>query len=69
MPTYKEKLIEMALPKEEINAASAREKSIGTPAPCTCGGRGVLWRPAGRRQFENLDQVHLKYDATESLNW
>ena len=48
---YRKKLIEVALPLEAINKASApRRNRSGTaiPARCTCGGRGGLWRPAGR---------------------
>ena len=47
---YRKKLIEVALPLEAINIASAREKSIrhGHPARCICGGRAGPWRPAGR---------------------
>jgi adenine-specific DNA methylase len=49
--TYKKKLIEVALPLEAINIASAREKSIrhGHPSTrCICGGRGGRWRRRGR---------------------
>ena len=48
--TTKKKLIEVALPLDAINKASAREKSIrhGHPARCTCGGRGGRWRRRGR---------------------
>ena len=48
--TPKKKLIEVALPLEAINKASAREKSIrmATRARCTCGGRGGRWRRRGR---------------------
>ena len=48
--TYKKKLIEVALPLEAINIASAREKTIATAIPqrCTCGGRGGRWRRRGR---------------------
>lgn len=37
------KLIEVALPLDAINAASAREKRYGTGTRphCTCGGRDV----------------------------
>ena len=48
--TYKKKLIEVALPLDAINKASAREKSIrpmGTRARCTSGGRGGRWRRRG----------------------
>ena len=34
--TYKKKLIEVALPLEAINVASAREKSIRHGHPSTC---------------------------------
>ncbi len=42
------KLIEVALPLEAINVASAEEKSIrhGHPSRCTCGGRGARSPPA-----------------------
>jgi len=51
--TYKKKLIEVALPLEAINVASAREKSIrhGHPSTLhlwTCGGHGGPWRRHGR---------------------
>ena len=48
--TYQKKLIEVALPLEAINVASAREKSIrhGHPRRCICGGRGGRWRRRGR---------------------
>ncbi|MGL5949094.1 MAG: DUF1156 domain-containing protein [Aeromonas sp.] len=44
------KLIEVALPLDDINAAAAREKSIrhGHPSTCTCGGRVALWLPRAR---------------------
>jgi len=51
--TYKKKLIEVALPLEEINAASAREKSIRHGHPSTlhlwwarrplAAARAVIW--------------------------
>ena len=49
MPTRK-KLIEVALPLEAINRASAGRNlsAMATRAPCTCGGRGSRWQPAGR---------------------
>ena len=50
MIIQRKKLIEVALPLEAINAASAREKSIlmGILRRCTFGGRGVRWRQRGR---------------------
>ncbi len=50
MPAYCKKLIEVALPLDAINKASAREKSIrhGHRAHCTCGGLGGRWRRRGR---------------------
>jgi adenine-specific DNA methylase len=48
---HKKKLIEVALPLEAINIASAREKSIRhghLRARCICGGRGDRWRRRGR---------------------
>lgn len=48
--TQRKKLIEVALPLEAINKASAREKSIrpDTPAPYIFGGRGDRWQQRGR---------------------
>ena len=44
------KLIEVALPLDAINVASAREKSIrhGHPSTLHRGGRAGLWRLRGR---------------------
>ena len=42
------KLIEVALPLDAINAASAREKSIRPRAPCISGGRAGPWLRRGR---------------------
>jgi adenine-specific DNA methylase len=44
------KLIEVALPLDDINAAAAREKSIrhGHPSTCISGGHGDRWRRRGR---------------------
>ncbi len=47
-PTPRKKLIEVALPLEAINVASAREKvdpRTATRARCTCGGRAARWPP------------------------
>jgi len=46
----KKKLIEVALPLEAINKASAQEKPIrhGHPRRFICGGRGDRWRPRAR---------------------
>ena len=46
----RKKLIEVALPLEAINKASAREKSsvTATRARCTCGGHAGRWRRRGR---------------------
>ena len=48
--TPKKKLIEVALPLEAINIASAREnRSVtATRARSTWGGRGDRWRRRGR---------------------
>ena len=48
--TPRKKLIEVALPLDAINKASAREKSIrhGIRVRCICGGRGGRWRRQGR---------------------
>ena len=56
MTAYRKKLIEVALPLEEINVASAREKSIrhGHPSTLhTCGGDG-RWQPAARSSSPQL---------------
>lgn len=45
--TYRKKLLEVALPLDAINKASAREKSIRhghIPARCICGGHGDHWK-------------------------
>ena len=51
----RKKLIEVALPLDKINAASAREKSIvtATPARFTSGGRGARWPRRGRYSSPN----------------
>ncbi len=53
---YRKKLIEVAIPLEAINAASARRSrsGMGIPPPCICGGRGGRWRPVGRCCFAQL---------------
>lgn len=44
------KLIEVALPLDDINAAAARKNPSATvtPPPCTYGGRAAPWPLRGR---------------------
>ena len=69
---HKKKLIEVALPLEAINKASAGRKSsgTGTRARCTCGGRGGRWlrlAPSSLRRWWMTRRATLSFSRRKKL--